>query len=155
MTEENINPEEDLDDGLEPTIKIIRLTTGEDIISFCIFNDKSIVLFHPMTVFFKRTSKGSALMMTPWLPFELIDANITEISYADVLTVMNAKDEISIYYQKTLKNESKLFEEYTNVLLEKVRDYISDDPDSESTEGVTEESAKTEPVSTPKKHTLH
>jgi hypothetical protein len=81
-------------------IKIIRLQNGEDIISDCVMseNDYLVQLNHPMTLLFKRGAKGTVMMMVPWLPLEVVSDNIATISFHDVLTFAEPKEDLVEYY---------------------------------------------------------
>ena len=81
-------------------IKIIRLQSGEDIISDCVMSedDYLVQLNHPMTLLFKRGAKGTVMMMVPWLPLEVICDNIATITQDDILTFANPKDDLIEYY---------------------------------------------------------
>jgi len=58
-------------------IKLIRLQSGEDIICTCHedLETKMVMLKDPMTVIYKRIKNGSILLISPWLPAELIEDN--------------------------------------------------------------------------------
>ena len=81
-------------------IKIIRLQSGEDIISDCVMseNDYLVQLNHPMTLLFKRGAKGTVMMMVPWLPLEVICDNIATITQDDILTFVEPKEDLIEYY---------------------------------------------------------
>ena len=81
-------------------IKIIRLQSGEDIISDCVMSedDYLVQLNHPMTLLFKRGAKGTVMMMVPWLPLEVICDNIATITQDDILTFADPKDDLIEYY---------------------------------------------------------
>ena len=75
-------------------IKIIRLQTGEDVIADYqqIEGDESVLLSNPMTLMFKRMPTGRAVMlMSPWLPLELVEKNEAWLYEADILTVIQPK----------------------------------------------------------------
>lgn len=83
-------------------IKIVRLQSGIDIISEIEeYTQEQIVrLVNPMILMFKRTQIGSVMMLSPWLPVELIEENITNISNCDILTVFDPKDNLVDYYKE-------------------------------------------------------
>lgn len=86
-------------------IRIIRLQSGEDIIAEFKENveEDGVELRNPMTVFFKRSSSGKAMMMLgPWIPFELIKGNSTWIYTQDILTVMTPRENIVSHYQEAV-----------------------------------------------------
>jgi hypothetical protein len=86
----------------QPThnIKILRLQNGEDLISDCVMSedDYLVQLNNPMTLIFKRTMKGTVMMMLPWLPIEVISDNIATITQDDILTFADPKDDLIEYY---------------------------------------------------------
>ena len=85
----------------ESQIKIVRLQSGEDIIADCtaIEDSDTVLLNRPMHIIFKRVSTGrSVMMMMPWLPIELIKENSAIIYEADILTVIDPKDDLVEYY---------------------------------------------------------
>ena len=81
-------------------IKIIRLQSGEDIISDCVMSedDYLVQLNHPMTLLFKRGAKGTVMMMVPGLPLEVICDNIATITQDDILTFVEPKEDLIEYY---------------------------------------------------------
>lgn len=81
-------------------VKIIRLQNGEDLISDCITNEKDewIQLNDPMSLIVKRSVKGTVMMMVPWLPLEVVSDNIATISFHDVLTFAEPKEDLIEYY---------------------------------------------------------
>ena len=86
---------------MENNIKIVRLQSGEDIIANY-FDDKEndmVMLDKPMHVIFKRMPNGkTVMMMMPWLPVELIKENSAIIDAADILTIVEPRDELINYY---------------------------------------------------------
>lgn len=93
---------------LETNIKIVRLQSGEDIIADCMAteDEEIISLKQPMHIIFKRISTGrSVMMMMPWLPVELIKENIANIYGADILTMIDPKDDLIEYYHNSVNDE--------------------------------------------------
>jgi len=94
----------------EPTIKIVRLQTGEDIISSILEDENTdmILLTHPMRMIMKRIPSGQSIfMMIPWLPIEVIKEDSAIIYNSDVITMVDPKDSIIRHYQDMV-NESIL-----------------------------------------------
>jgi hypothetical protein len=97
----------------QPTIKIVRLQTGEDIISSIVEDNDTdmILLTNPMRMIVKRmpSEKGSqsVFMMMPWLPIEVIKEDSAIIYNSDVITMFDPKDSLVEYYQNMV-NESIL-----------------------------------------------
>jgi uncharacterized coiled-coil protein SlyX len=86
-------------------VKIIRLQNGEDLISDCITNEKDewIQLNDPMSLIVKRSVKGTVMMMVPWLPLEVVSDNIATISFHDVLTFAEPKEDLIEYYNNMVE----------------------------------------------------
>lgn len=86
-------------------VKIIRLQNGEDLISDCITNEKDewIQLNDPMSLIVKRSIKGTVMMMVPWLPLEVVSDNIATISFHDVLTFAEPKEDLIEYYNNMVE----------------------------------------------------
>jgi hypothetical protein len=87
-------------------IKIIRLQSGEDIIAA--YREENgegtVLLANPMTLLFKRLPTGKAIMlMSPWLPVELIESNATWVYTDDILSVMQPKANLIDYYNKSIR----------------------------------------------------
>jgi hypothetical protein len=88
-------------------IKIIRLQSGEDIIAA--YREENgegtVLLANPMTLLFKRLPTGKAIMlMSPWLPVELIESNATWVYTDDILSVMQPKANLIDYYNKSIRD---------------------------------------------------
>jgi hypothetical protein len=96
---------------MENNIRIIRLQSGEDIIANY-YEDKEndmILLDKPMHVIFKRMTNGkTVMMMMPWLPVELIKQNSAIIDAADILTIVEPRDELINYYINAAFNTDEL-----------------------------------------------
>lgn len=89
-------------------VKIIRLVTGEDVLADFIedSSDGTALLSNPMHLVFKRLPTGqNAMHISPWLPIELIEENIAQIHCADILTVVNPKDELVDHYNTVVDSE--------------------------------------------------
>jgi hypothetical protein len=84
-------------------VKIVRLQSGEDVIAQCneIEGTGEFSLTEPMTILFKRLPSGKAfMMMSPWLPLELIEENHSLIFASDILTMVTPKKVIVDYYTR-------------------------------------------------------
>ena len=87
-------------------IKIIRLQSGEDVIADYtqVDGDSSVLLTNPMCLIFKRMPTGRAVMlMSPWLPLELVEKNEAWLFEADILSIFQPKSQIIDYYTNTVK----------------------------------------------------
>jgi len=94
----------------QPIIKIVRLQTGEDIISKITEDGESdmVLLNNPMRMIVKRVETGQSIfMMMPWLPIEVIKEDSAIIYNSDIITMFDPKDSLVEYYQ-SLVNESIL-----------------------------------------------
>jgi len=86
-------------------VKIVRLQSGEDIIADYTLDDSdsSVILSNPMSLLFKRLSSGkSVMMMSPWIPLEVVENTTARIFALDVLTVFEPKPHIIEYYNTTV-----------------------------------------------------
>jgi hypothetical protein len=60
-------------------------------------------MYDPMTLFYKRMSAGkSMLLMSPWLPIELIQTNSACISMSEVLTIVEPRSALIEYYNNAV-----------------------------------------------------
>ena len=87
-------------------VKIIRLQSGEDVIADYqqIEGDESVLLSNPMCLIFKRMPTGRAVMlMSPWLPLELVEKNEAWLYQSDILTVIQPKQQIVDYYSNSVR----------------------------------------------------
>ena len=87
-------------------VKIIRLQSGEDVIADYqqMEGDESVLLSNPMSLMFKRMPTGRAVMlMSPWLPLELVEKNEAWLYQSDILTVVQPKQQIVDYYANSVK----------------------------------------------------
>lgn len=82
----------------ELSIKVIRLQSGEDIIADIISDGDYTILNNPMVVMVRRTPTGSVMMMSPWLPVEVISDNIASINNSEIVTTINPRDSLVEYY---------------------------------------------------------
>ena len=132
-------------------VKILRLQSGEDIITQYTENEKesTLLLSYPMIVIFKRMSEGKCVMfMSPWLPVELVEHNFTSIYMQDVLTVFEPKQSLLKYYEKAVSKLAERIEEEAEMIdsnltsgPEDSQDYDGEDEDDE--EVISEESTIT------------
>jgi hypothetical protein len=85
----------------ELSIKLFRLATGDDIISAFVedIESNTIILQHPMKLVFRRIPTGATILaMMPWLPGELIKVDAACIDIAEIVTVLELKDDMVDYY---------------------------------------------------------
>jgi hypothetical protein len=117
-------------------IKIIRLQSGEDVIADYtqMEGDSSVLLTNPMTLMFKRMPTGRAVMlMSPWLPLELVEKNEAWLFEADILSIFQPKSQIIDYYTNTVKEveEDMLQEEMHGQSLTDITDEYEDEMSEE------------------------
>jgi hypothetical protein len=63
----------------------------------------TILLTNPMSLIFKRLPTGKAvMMMSPWLPLELVENTSARLFSQDVLTVFEPKTQLIEYYNTTV-----------------------------------------------------
>lgn len=94
------------------TIKIIRLKNGEDIIGFIKSEDEvTYDISEPMTVDVEvRGGNAGNLIMSNWLPIQLIKKNETQIKSEDILTMMEPEENFIEYYMNTVDKLNKILE---------------------------------------------
>jgi len=107
-------------------IKIVRLQSGEDVIANYADDDEgSITLTNPMSLMFKRMPTGRAvMMMSPWLPLELVEDNVACIYAQDILSVFQPKQSIINYYNTTV---TEVEEDRKNEEMNELHDLEEDD----------------------------
>jgi hypothetical protein len=114
-------------------IKLVRLQSGEDIIAVYVEDPESemVQLINPMIVFFKKLASGNSLLMvSPWLPVEIVENDSATIYTSDILTVVDPKQNVIDYYYKTLLELQKYKEEEQSS--ESILDWGDEDEDEES-----------------------
>jgi len=107
-------------------IKIVRLQSGEDVIAnYADGEEGSITLTNPMSLMFKRMPTGRAvMMMSPWLPLELVEDNVACIYAQDILSVFQPKQSIIDYYNTTV---TEVEEDRQNEEMNELHDLEEDD----------------------------
>lgn len=107
----------------ELSIKLFRLATGDDIISAFIEDEESnsIVLQHPMKLVFRRIPTGATILaMMPWLPSELIKVDAAVIDLAEIVTVLDLKDDMVDYYLNVVEKYLLSTENADEILRERL-----------------------------------
>lgn len=107
----------------ELSIKLFRLATGDDIISAFVEEEEthSVILQHPMKLVFRRIPTGATIMaMMPWLPSELIKVDAACIDLADIVTVMELKDDMVDYYLNVVEKYLLSSENADEILRERL-----------------------------------
>ena len=121
-------------------VKIIRLQNGEDIISDWITNEQNewVQLNDPMSLIVKRSVKGTVMMMVPWLPLEMVSDNIATISYHDVLTFAEPKEDLVEYYNNMVE-QAKISVARNDDVLRLLKEELADYRDETLSELLPEE----------------
>jgi hypothetical protein len=137
-------------------VKIVRLQSGEDVIATIMEDTESelVMLDNPMHLIFKRTPKGTVMMMFPWLPIELISDNIATIYSSDILTMLNPIDNLVEYYGRMIEHElintakdntlNLNLREAMNDLDDEEEDWIYDDEEDDQRTAEDDELSKEE-----------
>lgn len=89
-------------------IKIIRLQSGEDVIaSYTEDKEGFVFLSNPMLFIVKRNmNTKSSVFLSHWLPIDVIENNVAQITRDDILFLINPTEQFKQYYFKMI------FEEY-------------------------------------------
>ena len=123
-------------------IKIIRLQTGEDVIaSYTTDKEGFVFLSNPMVFLVKRNiSAKSSVFLTNWLPVDVIERNVAQITKDDILCLVTPTEQFKQYYFKMIYEEqngegsydgpSDLIED----LSDESQDYYEDDYSEEEQE---------------------
>ena len=131
-------------------IKIVRLQSGEDIIADYLEDTEgsTILLTNPMSLMFKRLPTGKAVMlMSPWLPLELVENTSARLFSQDVLTVFEPKAQLIEYYNTTVIEVEQ--DMYNDDILDEVDDDITEEDEEAAMLELEEYQQDT------KKRTLH
>jgi len=90
-------------------IKIVRMITGEDVITIFIENEMGTFFKDPMYITLKQNKSGTvSILMDHWLPIELISDNTSRINPRNIISVFDANRKISDYYTNTMKKVNDL-----------------------------------------------
>jgi hypothetical protein len=113
-------------------IKIVRLQSGEDIIAEITEVDGTgeVILDDPMVIFFKRLPSGKTMMvMTPWLPVELIEDNRATLFAGDIVTVLEPRNTMKEYYINLVGEYSEEIEDSISKFDSSMMEILEDDED--------------------------
>ena len=109
-------------------VKIVRLTSGEDLICGLIEADGTFYLKAPMVFILKDTGKTFALMLQNWLPVQIMKMNEAVLKAKDILLVSEPDENFTEYY---LNQVQEMEEEIKAKLeLKKLRDIGTDEPNN-------------------------
>ena len=107
----------------ELSIKLFRLATGDDIISAFVedIESNSVILQHPMKLVFRRIPTGATILaMMPWLPSELIKVDAAVIDLAEIVTILELKDDMVDYYLNVVEKYLLSTENADEILRERL-----------------------------------
>jgi hypothetical protein len=114
-------------------IKIVRLKNGEDIIGDLMkLPIDDIQITEPMSVAITSRGHENGLVMSHWLPVQLIKKNEITIKSCDVLTIFEPNDEFAEYYVntvekiKSLMKAKEITDELTDDEIEDIMDALDD-----------------------------
>jgi hypothetical protein len=115
---------------MENNIKIVRLKNGEDIIgNLCNKDDGNMDITEPMSVqIVDQGERRPGLVMSHWLPVQLIKKNEITINSRDVLTMFDPNEEFCEYYSNTVEKLHAVLKvrEYTDSLTDEELEDIMD-----------------------------
>jgi hypothetical protein len=118
----------------EDKVMIVRLKSGEDVIASVHEDEETdlIYLNDPMTLFFKRISSSqTVLMMSPWLPIEVIEENNAVVVNSEILTYCIPKKSLVNYYFSLISEMTTKLQTPDNVLERQMNSSFEDDPESD------------------------
>jgi hypothetical protein len=90
-------------------IKIFRLKTGEDLITFFEETEKSFTFIHPISFFINYNLKKltQELVLNFWLPMNVIEENRITIDKSEIFFQLSPKNEFKEYYLNFLDGIEK------------------------------------------------
>jgi hypothetical protein len=107
-------------------IKIVRLTSGEDIVCGLIESDGTYYLKNPMVFLLKDTGKQFVLMLQNWLPMQVMKMNEAVIKQKDVIAVLQPDENFIEYFLDESREMEEAIEAKLN--LRKLGDLDSSEP---------------------------
>ena len=117
---------------MENNIKIVRLRNGEDIIgSLANVCNGNMDIIEPMSVAVEE-GPHAKLIMSHWLPVQLIKKNEITLKEQDILTVFEPNDDFCEYYLHTVERIKDLLkakniaDKMTDDEIEEVMDALED-----------------------------
>jgi hypothetical protein len=125
---------------IETSVKMLRLVTGEDIISeSTLIDDKEYVLTHPLKVVYNNSSRNPgyvSVLLVKWVFGSITEKDEITIKERDVLFSVEVSDRMFDYYYSTLdsfkeKENEILMEDVddddANITIEDMLDYLKTD----------------------------
>ena len=91
---------------METTIKIFRLSSGEDIIAETERKDNLFKVVNPIVFMLRNDSRSGnqTVSMTFWLPVSLMEKNQTIIDSKDIIAMMDPSVDFAEYYLGAVEN---------------------------------------------------
>jgi hypothetical protein len=120
---------------MDVSVKLIRLVTGEDLISEVSVlesdSDKQYTLYDPLKVMYMSNQKNGSVSvgLAQWVFWKLIDKQEFNIHPKDILLVEEASTSIQEYYYDSLEYYYNLKEKSMNNDKEDNEEYIEDSLD--------------------------
>lgn len=133
---------------MDNNIKLVRLNTGEDVIASVSQTEdpEAVFLDSPMRLVLRRSPSGTTMMMmSPWLPIEVLSENVASVYLTDIITVLDVKDSLVEYYNNMVNQfdvERQEKEEYMDEKLRETFDKEQDEYESFDIENILEERKK-------------
>lgn len=91
---------------METTIKIFRLSSGEDIIAETERKDNLFKVINPIVFMLRNDSRAGSqvLNMSFWLPASVMETNQTIIDSKDIIAMMDPSADFAEYYLGAVEN---------------------------------------------------
>ena len=97
----------------DENIKIFRLHSGEDVITFYEEFDQGVVIINPMVII--ESNHKNKFLIKPLLPFRILENNVTLLYSNDIQFIMVPTQTIIDYYLSAVEQvEIEMFESYVN-----------------------------------------
>jgi hypothetical protein len=125
---------------IETSVKMLRLVTGEDIISeSTLIDDKEYLLAHPLKVVYNNSTRNPgyvSVLLVKWVFGSITEKDEITIKERDVLFSVEVSDRMFDYYYSTLdsfkEKESEILmedvdDDDANVTIEDMLDYLKTD----------------------------
>ncbi len=86
------------------TIKILRLRSGEDVVSTVEVINESILLINPVTYYFNYDEDGKELILNLLLDHEVYEENFISLLISDILWISNPTEKFIESYNQFINN---------------------------------------------------
>lgn len=109
----------------------MRLITGEDIIAQIDEHKDKTVIINPMNIMFKRMQTGKAMiLMTPWIPVEIVADNMSELDNENILSVMNPRQTLIDHYIDVVEKMAEIIIDEKDLEMSSSHEGEEEDDDS-------------------------